>query len=88
MTATDDKLTLPAPILLLDEWMDFETRESSSKVEDALMQIVETTGGVVLCATHKPNLWKKLELPTERTSQMAMCRGEILTLRQHKQSEQ
>lgn len=79
-----EKLVLPGPILLLDEWMDFETRDSSSKVEAALLEIADATGAVILCATHKPNLWKKLESTTELTSQMTMCRGEILTLKQHK----
>lgn len=81
---SEEKVVLPGPILLLDEWMDFETRDSSSKVEVALLEIADTTGAVILCATHKPNLWKKLESATELTSQMTMCRGEILALRQHK----
>ena len=77
-------LLLPAPILLLDEWMDFETRDSSSKVEESLLHLVETTGAVVMSATHKPHLWKKLESPTLQTSQMTMCRGQILSLKQQR----
>jgi energy-coupling factor transporter ATP-binding protein EcfA2 len=76
--------TLPAPILLLDEWLDSETRETSSKVERALLELVQSTGAVILCATHKPNLWKKLVVTesSEYTTQITMCRGAILTLLQ------
>jgi ABC-type lipoprotein export system ATPase subunit len=79
-----NNLTLPAPILLLDEWLDSETRETSSKVEQALLELVQSTGAVILCATHKPNLWKKLVVTesSEYTTQMTMCRGAILTLLQ------
>jgi len=74
---------LPAPIVFLDEWMDFETRDSSCKVEEALLHLVQETGAVVLCATHKPNLWNQLACVTSKiTSQMTMCRGKILTLQQ------
>ena len=65
---------LPAPILFLDEWMDFETRDSSAKVEEALLQLVQATGGIVICATHKPNLWKGFtatNLPSSSSSAAA-----------------
>ena len=77
------KYTLPAPIIFLDEWMDFETRDSSSKVEEALLKLVQETGAIVVCATHKPNLWKGLVADSKYTTQMTMCRGEILTLQKH-----
>lgn len=81
----NDTPTLPAPLLLLDEWLDTETRDTSSKVERALLELVQTTGAVILCATHKPNLWTKLVVgagSSECTTQITMCRGEILTLLQ------
>ena len=79
--------TLPAPIILLDEWLDFETSSISSKVEEAVLKLVQETGAVVICATHKPNLWKNLMATTPHTTQMIMCRGSILTLQQHQQEK-
>jgi ABC transporter len=87
--STAVSVTLPAPILLLDEWLDTETRDTSSKLEQALLEVVQSTGAVIVCATHKPNLWKKLVVVTTTTepsskhyttTQITMCRGAILTL--------
>ena len=79
--------TLPAPIILLDEWLDFETSGISSKVEETVLMLVQETGAVIFCATHKPNLWKNLMATTPHTTQMTMCRGSILTLRQQQQEK-
>jgi ABC-type lipoprotein export system ATPase subunit len=77
---------LPAPILLLDEWMDFETRQSSTKVEEAILSVVQSTGAVVFCATHKPNLWKTLAQESDSTTQMTISRGGILKLQQRQKA--
>lgn len=81
-------LLLPAPILLLDEWLDLETSDCSKKVEEALITMVRATGAVVLCATHKPHLWKQLQTPAKWTSQMTLCRGQILTFQQQQKEEE
>lgn len=75
---------VPAPVILLDEWMDKETSASSSKVEQALLHLVQETGAVVFCATHKPNLWKRLTKTTPQTSQLFMFQGEIMSLDQER----
>jgi ATPase subunit of ABC transporter with duplicated ATPase domains len=51
--------SLPGPILLLDEWMDTETSVVTSKVVPLLEAMVESLGGVVLSASHKPGLYKE-----------------------------
>lgn len=71
-------LQIPAPILLLDEWMDFETRDSSQKVEESILQLLKETGAVVICATHKPDLWRELARATPYTRQITMSAGRIL----------
>ncbi|CAB9510859.1 (ABC) transporter [Seminavis robusta] len=78
----DATIVIPAPILLLDEWLDLETQAISSKVQEALLHLVTGSGAIVVCATHKPHLWKKLTVTTPQTTQITMCRGEILTLQQ------
>ena len=47
-------VTVPAPILLLDEWLDKETSTVIRAVHAALNRLIETTGAVVVCATHVP----------------------------------
>lgn len=47
------------PILLLDEWMDFETSSTVHRVEESLLKLGEETGAAILCVTHKPGLFAK-----------------------------
>jgi putative ABC transport system ATP-binding protein len=62
-----------APILLLDEWMDLETSVVVQKVEKTILKLTEGTGAIVLCVTHKPNLFRSSH------ECITMCRGEILS---------
>jgi ABC-type polysaccharide/polyol phosphate transport system ATPase subunit len=61
-----------APILLLDEWMDLETSTVVHKVEETIQRLTEA-GAIVVCVTHKPNLFR-----TSYDSIM-MCKGKILS---------
>lgn len=62
-----------APILLLDEWMDLETSIVAQKVEEAILELTEGIGAIILYVTHKPNLLRASH------ECMTMCRGEILS---------
>ena len=53
----DGVLRLPAPVLLLDEWLDKETRTTVHRVQECLGKLVDA-GAVVLVITHKPDRWK------------------------------
>jgi energy-coupling factor transporter ATP-binding protein EcfA2 len=46
---------LPASILLLDEWLDKETTVVIRKVQESLESVAETTGAIIMCATHVPD---------------------------------
>jgi len=69
-------IMLPAPILLLDEWMDKETSTIVQTVQKGLTQAAKQ-GAVIVSVTHKPERWK-----TSGCSCMTLCRGEILSFRQ------
>jgi ABC-type multidrug transport system fused ATPase/permease subunit len=62
-----------APILLLDEWMDMETSTVVHKVEKAILQLTQHIGAIILCVSHRPNLFRHSH------ESMTMCRGEILS---------
>ncbi len=62
---------LPAPILLLDEWMDLETSGIVHAVESSLVRLTQM-GAIILCVTHKHHLFGG-DHPT-----ITLCRGEIL----------
>ena len=64
--------TIPAPILLLDEWMDKETSTIIQTVQKGLLQAARQ-GAVILSVTHKLERWK-----TTTSGCMTLCRGEIL----------
>ena len=76
-TATTDgterrTIRLPAPILLLDEWMDTETTEIVQTVQRGLEQLART-GAVIVSVTHKAGRWKK------PYSEMVLSRGQVLS---------
>ena len=50
--------SFPAPLLLLDEWLDRETSAIIHNVQASLEALVQHTGGIVLVVTHKPERWK------------------------------
>lgn len=45
-------VTVPAPTILLDEWLDKETPTVVRAVQRALQRLVQRTGAIVVCATH------------------------------------
>lgn len=47
--------TYPAPILLLDEWLDKETSSVIQRVQATLQRFCHATGAVVVCSTHVPD---------------------------------
>jgi ABC-type lipoprotein export system ATPase subunit len=49
---------MPSPILLLDEWMDLETSSIVHRVEESICNLT-SHGAVVLCVTHRPQLFRK-----------------------------
>lgn len=76
-THTDDNDTqtcsvlLPAPVLLLDEWMDTEPTEIIQTVQDSLVKLTKE-GAVVISATHKAERWKK------PCSEIVLSSGKVL----------
>lgn len=62
-----------APVILLDEWMDLETSTVVHKVEKAILQLTQGIGAIILCVTHRPNLFRYSH------ECMTMCRGEVLS---------
>jgi hypothetical protein len=87
-------IVLPGPILLLDEWMDVETSLVVQKVvHPSLHRVVHELGGIVVCVTHKPQLFysspqtQKLQLqpqpPQKCTSvitKITLSGGKILSI--------
>jgi energy-coupling factor transporter ATP-binding protein EcfA2 len=51
-------LLVPAPILLLDEWLDTETSVVVQKVQSSLNELARN-GAVIVCVTHKPHLFSR-----------------------------
>lgn len=49
----------PAPILLLDEWLDKETSLIIQSVQSTLQQVCQVTGSVTVCATHVPDRFQQ-----------------------------
>jgi energy-coupling factor transporter ATP-binding protein EcfA2 len=66
-------VSVPAPILLLDEWMDTETTEIIQTVQRGLEQLAGNSGAVIVSATHKAERWKK------PYSEMVLSRGQVLS---------
>lgn len=67
--------SLPAPILLLDEWMDTETSTVIQNVQPSLETLAER-GGVVVSVTHKPHLYQTQTASNIR--HITLNRGAIL----------
>lgn len=72
-----DSFVLPAPILLLDEWLDKETSVVVQSVQTSIERLVQQLGAVVLVVTHKPERWNK---SSEACSHMTLSGGKILSL--------
>jgi ABC-type glutathione transport system ATPase component len=70
--STSSSKQLPAPILLLDEWMDTETSTVIRKVQTSLERLVDR-GAVIVCVTHKPHLYN-----TDNVRIVTLCRGAML----------
>lgn len=80
----DDAIVqLPAPIILLDEWLDKETSSVVQKVQVALEALLEL-GAVICSVTHKPERWNT-EKSNSSIRHMTMCRGEILSFQQQRE---
>jgi hypothetical protein len=62
--ASEVLVHVPAPIVLLDEWMDTETTETIRLVQDGIEKFTSPAtgangvGAVVLCVTHKTERWR------------------------------
>ena len=50
-------IVVPAPIILLDEWMDTETSTVIQRVQSSILNLVDRTGGIVINVTHKQDLY-------------------------------
>jgi hypothetical protein len=53
----DGAFQLPGPILFIDEWFDVETSEVVKNVQPAIDRIVHDLKGIVICVTHKQQLF-------------------------------
>lgn len=73
-------LLLPAPILLLDEWLDKEPSAVVHVVQSALDRLVcrSEMGALVVVVTHKPERWKRNN-NNANTRFVTLCRGKILS---------
>jgi ABC-type multidrug transport system ATPase subunit len=76
----NETLVVPAPILLLDEWMDTETSTVVQNVQPSLQQLANR-GAVVVCVTHKPQLYKTDDYE-QRMRRITLSRGTILSMTQ------
>jgi ABC-type microcin C transport system duplicated ATPase subunit YejF len=70
----DDKILLPAPILLLDEWMDTETSTVIQAVQQGLWTLVQATGALVAIVSHKPERWRRDQI----SQTITMSGGRVL----------
>jgi ABC-type siderophore export system fused ATPase/permease subunit len=70
-----ETVLLPAPILLLDEWMDTETSTVVQNVQPSLQTLVER-GAVIISVTHKPHLYPTTN--EQRMRRITLSRGAIL----------
>ena len=83
---------LPGPIVLLDEWMDIETRQVIQNVMNPCWsRIVDELGGIVICVTHKPNLFSTAPSGQQHNRdndpsirQIAMSGGKVLSIDYYK----
>jgi hypothetical protein len=71
--STSSSQQLPAPVILLDEWMDRETSSVIRKVQTSLERLVDR-GAVIVCVTHKPHLYNTDNVRIVVT----LCRGAML----------
>jgi ABC-type lipoprotein export system ATPase subunit len=71
----EETVSFPAPILLLDEWMDTETSTVVQNVQPSLQTLVER-GAVIISVTHKPHLY---QTTNERMRRITLSRGAILS---------
>jgi ABC-type thiamine transport system ATPase subunit len=55
----NDHVLLPAPIVLLDEWLDTETSTVIQAVQQGLWTLVQATGALVATVSHKPERWRR-----------------------------
>lgn len=76
MEDTDKVILVPAPIILLDEWMDTETSTVIQATQKSLVDLVRSTGGLVCVVTHKVDRWKADWVNRSIT----LCRGQVLSL--------
>ena len=74
----DRSFIAPAPLLLLDEWLDKETSVVIQNVQASLEAVVEQTGAIVIAVTHKPERWK-LSTSHSTTSRVILSRGKLVT---------
>lgn len=81
-TTTTNLHGLPAPILLLDEWLDTETSVVVQKVQASLNELARN-GAVVICVTHKPHLFGKNTNNDQESNKLLRCitlsRGKVLS---------
>ena len=70
-------LKLPAPILLLDEWLDNETSTVVQRVQTALHELAQN-GAVIVCVTHKPHLFSSRG--NRQLRRVTLSRGQVLSV--------
>ena len=67
------KSFVPAPILLIDEWLDAEPTTVVQSVQKALQSLV-ASGAVVICVTHKPERFHNSHL-----CRIVLSRGKVIS---------
>ncbi|CAJ1966169.1 unnamed protein product [Cylindrotheca closterium] len=76
--------SFPAPILLLDEWLDKETSTVVQNVQTSILKLIQTSGAIVVSITHKPNLYKQSIKEEEKEGEESSSHVRSITLRRGK----
>lgn len=67
--------SLPAPLILLDEWLDSETSTVVQRITSSLNELA-MYGAVVVCVTHKPHLFGNGSF-----RRITLSRGKVLSIK-------
>lgn len=77
-------VALPAPVLLLDEWLDTETTSVVQNILSSLQELARR-GAVIICVTHKPQLFdtgsagSSNDESTRKLRRITMRRGKVVS---------
>ena len=76
-TENDIMVNIPAPVLLLDEWMDTEPSSIIQNVQNLLETLADQCGATILSVTHKPDFYS-YNASRQQPRSITMSRGRVL----------